>query len=127
MVFLTIAVEGPLVGLHVSMTALLFATAATLLLGVFFGAVALAVVRRRVIAVGARCRRGDRGGHVPPRLAREPHRRTHAPSPSVAVSHWAAPANIVTGGTATGLVWLVMASVAFIAIAAIAFGRRDVR
>lgn len=127
MVFLTIAIEGPLVGLHVSTADLLFATAATMLLGVIFGAIALAVgaaTGHRGLALGA-----GAGVAVVAYLLDSLANLTDVLEPFRFLSpfHWAAPADIVTGGPVTGLVWLVAVSLAFVAIAAVAFGRRDVR
>lgn len=126
-VLLTIAVESHLVGLHADAGALVAATLATMLLGVLFGSIALAVGaafghRGAALGVGA-------GVAVVTYLVNSLAELTDVLVPFRFLSpfHWAAPADIVTGGPITGLVWLALAILVFVAVAATTFDRRDVR
>ena len=122
----SIVVVGPIVGLHVGMAAVVGAVVATMLLGALYGSVALAVgatTGNRGTALGVSAGLAV-AGYLLDSLANIT--RALKPLQPASPFHWAPPGDLITGGSATGLVWLALATVAFVAAAAWSFDRRDI-
>ena len=125
-VLVSIVVVGPIVGLHVGMAAVVGAVLATMLLGCLYASVALAVgaaTGHRGAALGV-----SAGLAVVGYLLDSLASITHVLKPLQPASpfHWAPPGDLVTGGSAIGLVWLAVATVAFVVAAAWSFDHRDI-
>lgn len=125
-VLVSIVVIGPMVGLHVGMAALVGAVLATMLLSCLFGSVALAVgaaTGHRGAALGASAGLAV-AGYLLDSLANIT--KVLKPLQPASPFHWAPPGDLVTGGSAIGLVWFAVATVAFVVVAAWSFDHRDI-
>lgn len=125
-VLVSIVVIGPLVGLHVGLAPAVGAVAATMLLGSLYASVALAAgaaTGHRGTALGVSAGLAV-AGYLIDSLANIT--QVLKPLQPASPFHWAPPGDLVTGGSAIGLVWLALATVAFVVVAAWSLDHRDI-